>query len=96
MNMNIIQRAHGMRPGNSIVRQYKNSKIQRNAGIVGTLMDFSFAAQHASEHHAGWATVFGGFTCLMIKLTKDAHLRLKSLRPQYEEIVARARQIYKK
>lgn len=96
MNMNIIQKSAGMRAGNTIARQYKNARIQRNAGIFGTLMDFSFAAQHATAHEPGWTTVFGGFTCLMVKLTQLSHLKMKELRPQYKEIVARAKQIYKK
>lgn len=96
MNMNIIQKSFGMRAGNTIPRRYKNAKIQRNAGVAGAIMDFAFASQHALDHEAGWTMVFGGFTCLMVKLTQLSHLKMKELRPQYEEIVARAKKIYSK
>lgn len=82
--------------GSSIVKQYQRAKLRRNIYAGTSMMDFGFASQHALDHEAGTTTMFGGLTCLMLKFAKDQHQIMKELRPQYKEIVARAKQIYKK
>jgi len=80
----------------SIVRSYKRVKNSRNISATGTIMNFTFASQHALNHEAGWTMVFGGLTCIMLKVAKDTQDILNILRPEYKAIVARAKQIYSK
>lgn len=96
IDMSKVDKILGAASGNGVVTKYRNARFHRGLGVGGAIMDFSFAAQHALDSDVGWTAVFGGFTCLMVKLTKDCHDTMTALRPQYKAIVARAKQIYYK
>lgn len=92
--MNVITKMTGIRPGNSVIRQYKNAKIRRNIFAGTAVMDFAIAASNA-RHKDGFGTlVMGSLTCLMIKLSKDSHSIIKQLKPQREAIILRAKKIF--
>ena len=92
--MNIIAKMAGIRPGNGIMRQYKNAKIRRNVAVGGALFDFGIAANNAKIKDGFGTIVMGGLTCLMMKLAKDNHYKIKQLKPHRNLIVARAKKIF--
>lgn len=79
--------------GNAIVRKYKAIKYRRNIIASFAVMDFAFGAMEASKRQLGPCIINGGLACLMSRLAADLHALLKVVEPEYNKVVARAKQI---
>lgn len=85
-----------IKTGNAIVRQYKAAKFLRNsyAGVSG--MDFVFGAQDAINHDIVGTGLMYLCTCYFAKRAAQFHQQVSLLKPEYQKIVQRAREIYLK
>lgn len=79
--------------GNAIVRKYRAIKYRRNIIASFAAIDFAFGAMEASKRQLGPCVINGGLACLMSRLAADLHSLLKVVEPEYNKVVARAKQI---
>ena len=85
----------GFKKGCGIVRRYKNA--QKSCGMTAAvgLINFTFAAENATKKQLLPTLIITYCTFKMVKLFEESLNHLAKIRPQYKEIVARAKQIKK-
>ena len=86
----------GIRLGNGIARQYKNSKIRRGFFIGQSALSTIIVGAAVKEGSFAGVTLLTGTTALFFAIAKKCHNTVKSLEPAYQEIVQRANRIFKK
>lgn len=86
----------GIKPGNAITRQYRNARnsVRVEATLAGG--NAASAINSAINGHVGLAAVNSSAAFLMGSMGNASYKKAQLLRPQYNEIVARAKRIYKK
>ncbi len=86
----------GIRYGHSIARQYKNAKIRRNFFAIHGALSSGLVVMGIKEGSNSAAALFTGSTILFATIAKKYQKTIKSLEPTYQEILKRAKTIYKK
>ena len=86
----------GIRYGNGIARQYKNAKIRRRFFIVQSGFGAIAAGISAKEKVPQGIAIFSGASAIFLSMVKKCHKTMKELEPAYQEILSRAKLIYKK
>jgi hypothetical protein len=86
----------GIKYGNGIARQYKNAKLRRRFFVAQSGLGAVAAGLSAKEKVPQGVLIFSGASVLFLSLAKKCHKVMKSLEPAYQEILNRAKIIYKK
>lgn len=82
-------------PAHMIVRHYNRAKCLRVMGGVSSVMNLMIGVNNAKNNHLSNMLISYGCTCLCLKITHACHQMVKSLKPEYMNILKRAKQIYK-
>lgn len=78
-----------------VVREYKKAKIYRGLGVLGSAMNLMIGVNNARNQQLGNMFISYGCTCIMLKVANLSHKAVSALKPEYNSIVKRAKQIYK-
>ena len=86
----------GIKPGNAITRQYRNARnlVRLEATMAGS--NAACAINSAINDNVGLAACHSSAALLIVTMGNVSYKEARFLRPQYNEIVARAKRIYKK
>ena len=76
-------------------RKYRAIRIARNQLIALAGVNFSFAAADAIAHKGLMTMLFGGTSLICLKSSELTIKALQAIKPQYKEILARAKNINK-
>lgn len=82
-------------PAKMVVRQYNRAKCYRAMGGVASAMNFMIGVNNAKSHQLPNLLISYGCTCLCLKVAHVSHQMVKNLKPEYMNILKRAKQIYK-
>lgn len=81
------------KPGNSIVRVYKGARNAKRFCYTMSGAEFAFGAISARHKDIGNTTLFGLLSCWFLKNSKDLSDIQNILKPHYQKIVERTKQI---
>ena len=78
-----------------VTRKYRQARLVRNLGIISSAINLKIGVNNAMSHMLPNMLISYGCTCFCAKVAHDSHLITKTLKPLYQSIVKRAKQIYK-
>lgn len=78
-----------------VTRTYKHAKFSRNAALIASCINLKVGLGNAMAQALPSSLISYGCTCFCVKVANDSHAIVKALKPTYESIVKRAKQIYK-
>lgn len=83
-----------LKPGTAITRQYRNAQKVRAFSIANTLLACNLGYQHATIHKSPIIFVDMINILLFGRLTTKSHRIIQELKPEYKQIVTRAKAIF--
>lgn len=89
----IVRNFLNLKPGHSVTRQYRNSRKVRAFSAVNAVIAIGLGFHHAKNSNK---MVFIDMINILIfgKLTEHSHKVMKNLKPEYTQIVNRAKAIF--
>lgn len=79
-----------------VTRKYKKAKMGRICGSALAVMNFVIGVSNAKNHQLPNLMISYGLACFCAKMAHNWHRIATLLKPEYNSIVKRAKQIYKK
>ena len=76
-------------------RDFRKYRTQRNKNIILSALNFSFASYDALCHKGLLTLFMGSATLMALKATEICINKMLEIKPQYEQIAARAKNINK-
>lgn len=89
----MIRKILNLKPGTAVTRQYRNARKTRAFCAANAVVACSLGYKHAKS---GSNMTFIDMANIVLfgKLAEKAHANMKNLKPQYNEIVNRAKAIF--